>query len=136
MDKLTEFVTNSFVDKEVKYLPNKTSPKLEPLSPHLLYNNRTGSGSGSRSSASQSPSNEDRKTPANSPSRDSSGEYGKLKVNNNNHKISNQNHENGHHSEDSVDVDETPSKSLKRGNQISYFSLLNQKKKDLHTILN
>jgi len=48
MEKLTEFVTNSFVEtKEIKFL-SKSSPKSEPLSPtrsHANGGNFSGSGS-------------------------------------------------------------------------------------------
>ncbi|CAG7817714.1 unnamed protein product, partial [Allacma fusca] len=33
MDKLTEFVTNSFIDREVSVLMTKSVPKSEPPSP-------------------------------------------------------------------------------------------------------
>lgn len=58
MEKLTEFVTNSFVDKEVKFLPTRSSPKLEPLSPPH-NNNRCSSGSASRSSSVSASAPED-----------------------------------------------------------------------------
>lgn len=45
MEKLTEFVTNSFVDKEVKFLPSKSSPKLEPVSPQTNHCGSRGSRS-------------------------------------------------------------------------------------------
>ncbi|CAL8088805.1 unnamed protein product [Orchesella dallaii] len=58
MEKLTEFVTNSFVDKEVKFLTTKTSPKIEPMSPQNNQNNSSvggGGGDGSRSSGFATP---------------------------------------------------------------------------------
>lgn len=130
MEKLTEFVTNSFVDKEVKFTPTKGSPKLEPLSPH---NNYSSGGGGSRNSASASPEAEGKKTPhdrnphfsatinylkqkrgdesdketCESPTDDKK-ELGKV-TNNNNNIISNQNRE------ETLGGGEKASKSVRKG---------------------